>query len=141
MNETQKKILELSAKKDISIMSLRQIAKEIGEKYPQKISYNIDLLIESGKIDVILRKQNTSKRLVYKNLRQAAKCLEIVESLIRSEYFSTQDLGYFTVEMFDVRHKLEDVVLALSEPTEEEKNLFADEAAIEDDSTHKGSEQ
>lgn len=80
MNTNQKKILDLAQIKDISSMSLRQIAKEAGlnangkEVSPQTVRYHLDKLISKGLIHKKNEKDNNSQSLFRLPILATANC-------------------------------------------------------------------
>jgi repressor LexA len=48
MNENQQKIIDLAKKKDISKMTYREIAREIGALYPQTVIHHLEQLKKKG---------------------------------------------------------------------------------------------
>ena len=64
MNEVRKALLELSSRKDISSMGLRELARELGVKNPQTIKYHLQRLAEDQELkertSVQIEKNGTS---------------------------------------------------------------------------------
>lgn len=61
MNEIQEKLIALSREQDISILSLRQIARLVEVKNPQTIKYHLKRLYESGSLEVKRRRASVEK--------------------------------------------------------------------------------
>lgn len=61
MHKTQLKILELSARKNLKSMSLREIGAEIGVDHPQKVFYHMDQLKKRGLFGNKLNKEALDK--------------------------------------------------------------------------------
>jgi len=52
MHQIQEKLLDLVKEEDVSQLTLRQIAKLVGEKHPQKIKHHLNQLEKKGMIDI-----------------------------------------------------------------------------------------
>lgn len=67
MHETQKKLIILSKKKNISNMALRQIGRFVGEEHPQKIKHHLDQLEKKGFLGSD-KKSNTDEKVKFLNI-------------------------------------------------------------------------
>ncbi len=52
MHQLQADLLKLASEKNIGAMTLRDIGKEIGEKFPQKVKHHLDQLQKKGLIKI-----------------------------------------------------------------------------------------
>lgn len=84
MHKTQLKILEISARKDVEQMGLRELGREIGIKHPQVVHYHLNQLKKRG----ILRENS---RQIIQKLQKTLK--KSVESLVNIPILGTANCG------------------------------------------------
>jgi repressor LexA len=75
MHNIQRKLLDLASDCNLGVLSLREIGKRIGEKFPQKIKYHLILLEQKGLI-AIDREKKIIKR-IGKDTAQNSRILSI----------------------------------------------------------------
>jgi len=88
MHKTQLKILEISARKNIEQMGLRELGREIGVKHPQVVHYHLTQLKKRG----LLRKN--SREIIEKLQRSLKKS---IESLVNIPILGTANCGAATL--------------------------------------------
>lgn len=89
MHTIQEKILKLTQTKNLSGLTLREIAELVGEKFPQKIKHHIDQLERKGLLKIDKRNKTISK--IQNNLNKT------INGLISVPIVGTANCGPATI--------------------------------------------